>query len=59
MFGEFKILTVTSLYIFEILCFIIKNKFIQLSILIFIVTTQYANIIGMSNYAILPAVKKV
>jgi hypothetical protein len=26
MFGEFKILTVTSLYVFEILCFIIKNK---------------------------------
>lgn len=35
MFSEFKILTVTSLYIFEILCFIIKNKFY---------TTQYSDI---------------
>jgi hypothetical protein len=42
MFGEFKILTLTSLYmykmytrIFEILCFIIKNK---------IYTTQYSDI---------------
>jgi hypothetical protein len=35
MFGEFKILTITSLYIFEILCFIIKNK---------IYTTQYSDI---------------
>jgi hypothetical protein len=35
MFGELKILTVTSLYIFEILCFIIKNE---------IYTTQYSDI---------------
>jgi hypothetical protein len=32
---ELKILTVTSLYIFEILCFIIKNK---------IYTTQYSDV---------------
>jgi hypothetical protein len=44
MFGEFKILTVTSLYILEILCFIII-RFILLSILKFIVITQYTNII--------------
>jgi hypothetical protein len=35
MFGKFKILTVTSIYIFEILCFIIKNK---------IYSTQYSDI---------------
>jgi hypothetical protein len=59
MFSEFKILTVTSLYIFEILYFKTKNK---------IYTTQYSDIhsyntihkhICMFNYAILLAVKKV
>jgi hypothetical protein len=35
LFCELKILTVTSLYIFEILCFIIKNK---------IYTTQYSDV---------------
>jgi hypothetical protein len=35
IFGEFMILTITSLYILEILCFIIKNK---------IYTTQYSDI---------------
>jgi hypothetical protein len=35
MFSELKILTVTSLYIIEILCFIIKNR---------IYSTQYSDI---------------
>jgi hypothetical protein len=35
LFGDFKILTVTSLYIFEILCFLKKNK---------IYITQYSDI---------------
>jgi hypothetical protein len=35
LFCELKILTVTSLYIFEILCFIIKNK---------IYNTQYSDV---------------
>jgi hypothetical protein len=35
LFCKLKILTVTSLYIFEILCFIIKNK---------IYTTQYSDV---------------
>jgi hypothetical protein len=35
LLSEFEILTVTSLYIFEILCFIIKNR---------IYTTQYSDV---------------
>jgi hypothetical protein len=35
LFGGFKILTVTSLYVFKILCFVKKNK---------IYTTQYSDI---------------
>jgi hypothetical protein len=40
LFHELKILTVTSLHIFEILCFIIKNK---------IYTTQYSDVHGYST----------
>ncbi|PNF17023.1 hypothetical protein B7P43_G02754 [Cryptotermes secundus] len=40
LFREFKILTVTSLYIFEILCFIIKNR---------IYTTQYSDVHGYNT----------
>jgi hypothetical protein len=40
MFGEFRILTVTSLYIFEILCFLIKNK---------IYTVEYSDIHGYNT----------
>jgi hypothetical protein len=40
LFGDFKILTVTSLYAFEILCFMKKNK---------IYTTQYSNIHNYST----------
>jgi hypothetical protein len=40
LFRELKILTVTSLYIFEILCFIVKNK---------IYTTQYSDVHGYNT----------
>ena len=40
LFHELKTLTVTSLYIFEILCFIIKNK---------IYTTQYSDVHGYNT----------
>jgi hypothetical protein len=40
IFGELKIMTVTSLYIFEILCFILKNS---------TYTTQYSDIHGYNT----------
>jgi hypothetical protein len=58
LFGDFKILTVTSLYIFEILCFIKRIRSIRPNILIFVITTQKENRICMSNYATMLTVKK-
>jgi hypothetical protein len=58
LFGDFKILTVTSLYVFEILCFK-RMRSILLNIPIFISIIQKGNRICMSNYATLVIVKKV
>jgi hypothetical protein len=59
LFGDFKILTVTSLYIFEILCFTKRIRSIRLDIPTFISITQKGHKIYMSNHATLLVAKKV
>jgi hypothetical protein len=59
LIGDYKILTVTSLYIYEIFCFIKRIRSTQLNIPIFTSITLKENRICTSNYATLLVVKKV
>jgi hypothetical protein len=58
LFRELKILTGTSLYIFEILCFIKKIKFILPSVRMSMVTIPIINMICMYNFVILSVAKE-
>jgi hypothetical protein len=57
LFPELKILTVTLLCIFEILCFIIKIRFILPSILMFVIIILFTNTICVYNSEI-PSIEK-
>jgi hypothetical protein len=59
LFRDLKILTLTSLFILQILCFIIKNGITQVSILMYIVTILFTNTIYMFNIAIQIKVREV